>query len=137
MKTDQLKKLIKNRRRSGRGISSGKGKTAGRGTKGQKSRSGYNIPTGFEGGQNPIKKRIPKLGGFNRESRPAQVVNLGEIYKHFKTGATVSPSTLEKKGLIRDKEQPVKVLAMGSDKSKKLKFSSDLSFSKSAKEASK
>jgi len=127
MKTDQL----------GRGISSGKGKTAGRGTKGQKARSGYNIPTGFEGGQNPIKKRIPKLGGFKRESENIQIVNLDQINIRFKAGSSVSATSLKKEGLIEDRYMPVKILARGGKKSKKYKFSDKLKLSKAVKKFSK
>jgi large subunit ribosomal protein L15 len=122
MKSNQLKKTTKNRKRVGRGEGSGQGRTAGRGNKGQKSRSGGNIPIGFEGGQNPLRKRIPKVGGFNRVNREqAQVVNLNRLESNFSANQTVSPQTLVKKGLIKDSQKPVKILGDGV-LSKKLKF---------------
>lgn len=133
MKTNNLKKIVKNRKRPGRGISAGRGKTAGRGTKGQKSRSGYNIPKGFEGGQTPIKKRIPKLGGFNYQRTKNQIVNFSDISKNYLDDEVVSPKTLLEKGLIKDAEVEVKVLAKG-QLTKKVKFFG-VKFSDSAKKA--
>jgi len=69
IKLNQLKKIVKRSKRVGRGISAGQGKTAGRGTKGQKSRTGHSIPVGFEGGQTPLKQRLPKIGGFYRHKK--------------------------------------------------------------------
>ena len=122
MKSNQLKKTVKNRKRIGRGESSGQGRTAGRGDKGQKSRSGGNIPPGFEGGQNPLKKRIPKVGGFTRFGKEkARVVNLGQLESSFSVNQTVSPQVLVEKGLIRDGKGAVKILGDGVLK-KKLVF---------------
>lgn len=136
MKANNLKKLVKNRKRSGRGISAGRGKTAGRGTKGQKSRSGYNLPKGFEGGQTPIKKRIPKLGGFKYKRIDNQVVNLAQINNNYDDNETVSAKTLKEKGLIRDIDQPIKILGGDKKLTKKVKFLG-LNFSKSAKKVVK
>jgi large subunit ribosomal protein L15 len=133
MKTNNLKKIVKNRKRPGRGISAGRGKTAGRGTKGQKSRSGYNIPKGFEGGQNPIKKRIPKLGGFNYQITKNQIVNFSDISKYYQDDEMVSPKTLLEKGLIKNDKISVKILANG-QLTKMVKFSG-VKFSDSAKKA--
>ncbi len=100
--------------RVGRGIAAGQGKTAGRGTKGQKSRSGYNIPRKFEGGQSPLYLRLPKVRGFGRGVTHRHATNLvvdrALINKHFKDGDIVSPATLFTKKLITAADQPVKVL---------------------------
>ncbi|HEY1074106.1 MAG TPA: 50S ribosomal protein L15 [Patescibacteria group bacterium] len=100
--------------RVGRGISAGQGKTAGRGTKGQKSRSGYNIPRKFEGGQTPLILRLPKVRGFKHHRLETQLVDRSLINKHFTDGEVVSPTTLAQKGLIKSLDLPVKVL--GSEK---------------------
>ena len=75
------------RTRVGRGIAAGKGKTAGRGTKGQKSRAGGSIPAGFEGGQTPVHRRVPKLRGFKNPFKIAyEVVNVGRISDYAEQG---------------------------------------------------
>lgn len=102
----------KDRKRVGRGIGSGYGKTAGRGTKGQNSRTGGGVRPGFEGGQNPLLQRIPKLRGFTSRNPKAQVVHTDQL-NVFKSGATVSPQTLLDAGLISDVKVPVKVLLRG------------------------
>ncbi len=106
--------LKKAKNRVGRGISAGQGKTAGRGTKGQKSRSGYNIPRKFEGGQTPLILRLPKARGFTKgyNKRKAEVVIIDRelINKHFKDGDVVSPTTLLEKKLIADASVSVKIL---------------------------
>lgn len=107
------------RRRVGRGPGSGSGKTAGRGHKGQKSRSGYSRRFGFEGGQMPLVRRIPKRGFSNRFRESYQVVNLRDLERVFSDGDAVSPELLVAKGLIRRGPQPVKILAAG-DLTKKL-----------------
>jgi large subunit ribosomal protein L15 len=100
-------------RRVGRGHGSGRGKTAGRGTKGQKSRSGGNLPAWFEGGQTPLHVRTPKLHGFKNRFRveyaPLNLAKLGEVEK----GTLVTPDVLAHDGLIRDTKLPVKVLGVG------------------------
>lgn len=113
-------KNIKKSKRAGRGIASGKGKTAGRGTKGQKSRSGYNIPRRFEGGQTPLVQRLPKVKGFKSRKSKAVVLKIELIEKKFKDSDKVNLKTLLKKGLIKDRNIPVKIL--GSKSTKKLKF---------------
>ncbi|MFA6493171.1 MAG: 50S ribosomal protein L15 [Patescibacteria group bacterium] len=113
-------KNIKPGKRVGRGIASGKGKTAGRGTKGQKSRSGYNIPRSFEGGQTPLIQRLPKNKGFKSRRIKPQVINIEKIENYFKDGETVNYKTLIEKKLILNKNLPVKIL--GSKFQKKLKF---------------
>lgn len=100
-------------KRVGRGHGSGRGTTAGHGTKGQKSRSGVTIRPGFEGGQLPQIKRLPRLRGFrNRFRVEYQPVNT-EDFERFDAGATVTPEDLLKAGLIRRLDEPVKVLAHG------------------------
>lgn len=102
----------KDRKRVGRGIGSGYGKTAGRGTKGQNSRTGGGVRPGFEGGQNPLLQRIPKLKGFTSRSPKTQVVHTDQL-NIFKAGATVNPQSLFEAGLIDNLNIPVKVLLRG------------------------
>jgi large subunit ribosomal protein L15 len=97
--------------RKGRGEASGKGKSAGRGTKGSKSRG--SIRLGFEGGQMPLQRRVPKLRGFNRPSKVIwSVVNLDRLGAAFPRGGSVDPAALVEAGLAR-KNTPVKVLGNG------------------------
>ena len=101
------------RKRLGRGEASGLGKTSGRGHKGQGSRSGSGVPMGFEGGQNPLLRRLPKFGFTkpNRELR--EVITLTELNR-FKDGATVDMASLKEIKLISSKfEGRVKILATG------------------------
>jgi large subunit ribosomal protein L15 len=107
------------RKRVGRGPGSGSGKTAGRGHKGQKSRSGYSRRYGFEGGQMPLVRRIPKRGFTNIFRVEFQVVNFRDLERVFSEGDTVSPESLIEKGLVRGGKRLVKVLADG-DLTKKL-----------------
>ena len=100
------------KKRVGRGPGSGNGKTAGRGNKGAQSRSGYSYKRGFEGGQMPLHRRVPKRGFNNVFRTEYEVVNLDQIEARFDTGATVSPDTLRAAGLVNSR-QPVKVLARG------------------------
>ena len=109
----------KSRKRIGRGPGSGTGKTAGKGHKGQKSRSGYSRRYGFEGGQMPLVRRIPKRGFCNIFRVEFQVVNLRDLERVFTDGDTVSIEALVDKGLVRHRKRPVKVLGEG-DLSKKL-----------------
>jgi len=102
----------KTHKRIGRGLSAGQGKTAGRGTKGQKSRSGHNIPRRFEGGQTPISMRLPKLPGFKSGHEKAVVITLDKISRNYKAGEEVSLKTLIEKGLAK-KGQRAKVLNTG------------------------
>lgn len=100
--------------RVGRGIGSGRGKTAGRGVKGQKSRTGKGSPRGFEGGQNPLVRRVPKFG-FNRPFRVVfDVVNLDVIQTNFSDGDVVDPQALYAKGLVKSLKHSIKVLGNGS-----------------------
>ena len=101
------------RKRIGRGPGSGHGKTAGKGHKGQKSRSGYSRRYGFEGGQMPLVRRIPKRGFTNIFRVEYQVVNLRDLERIFADGDTVSPEELVEKGLVRGGKRLVKVLGDG------------------------
>ena len=102
------------RKRVGRGIAAGQGKTSGRGQKGQGSRSSVGLPKGFEGGQMPLKQRLPKLRGFHNRWRKEYVaVNLGKLAR-FDRGATVDPAALAERGLVPNARSRVKVLASGS-----------------------
>ncbi len=107
------------RKRVGRGPGSGNGKTAGRGHKGQKSRSGYSRRYGFEGGQMPLVRRIPKRGFTNIFRIEVQIVNLRDLERVFADGDSVTPEVLAERGLVRSADAPVKVLGTG-DLSKKL-----------------
>ena len=115
----------KNRKRVGRGHAAGQGKTAGRGMNGQKSRSGGGKGAGFEGGQQPLAMRLPKLPGFINHNRveyaPVNVSRLEEIYAD---GETVNGETLCAKGVIKKPFIPVKVLGNG-EITKKLTVSVD------------
>ena len=101
------------RKRVGRGQGSGLGKTAGRGHKGAQSRSGYNQKRGFEGGQMPLHRRIPKRGFHNPFRVEYAVVNLDAIAQAFEAGTVVTPEALRERGLLRGKMAPVKVLGRG------------------------
>jgi large subunit ribosomal protein L15 len=107
------------RTRVGRGPGSGLGKTSGRGEKGQKSRTGYSRRLGFEGGQMPLVRRLPKRGFTNIFRVPYQVVNLADLDQNFADGETVTVAMLREKGLIRRGKRPVKILADG-DLNKKI-----------------
>ena len=100
------------RKRVGRGPGSGNGKTAGRGNKGAQSRSGYSYKRGFEGGQMPLHRRLPKRGFHNPFRTEYAVVNLDQLEAQFESGATVTPDTLRASGLINSRH-PIKVLARG------------------------
>ncbi len=107
------------RKRVGRGPGSGTGKTAGRGHKGQKSRSGYSRRYGFEGGQMPLVRRIPKRGFTNIFRVEYQLVHLADLEEAFEDGARVTLEALLEKRLVRAGKGPVKVLSDG-DLAKKL-----------------
>jgi len=106
------------RKRIGRGPGSGTGKTAGRGHKGQKSRSGYSRRYGFEGGQMPLVRRIPKRGFANIFRVEYQIVNVRDLESIFEDGAQVDLEAMAAKGLVRAGKGPVKVLANGELKKK-------------------
>ncbi len=119
MKSHELQvKAHKDSKRLGRGIGSGRGKTAGRGTKGQWARTGGGVRPGFEGGQNPLSRRLPKKRGFKALNHTDyQVINIQDLAK-FKAGASVDAQALAAIGLIGDAAKPVKLLADGELKSK-------------------
>jgi len=101
------------KKRVGRGQGSGTGKTAGRGHKGAQSRSGYKRKRGFEGGQMPLHRRVPKRGFHNPFRVEYRVVNLDVIAERFDAGAEVTPEMLREAGLIKGGRGPIKVLARG------------------------
>lgn len=102
----------KKRKRVGRGHATGSGKTSGRGQKGQKARTGYSHKAGFEGGQNPLYKRVPKRGFTNIFRQEFQLVNLWLLAKHGISGE-VTPEMLKEKKIIRRTDVPVKILGHG------------------------
>lgn len=120
------------KKRLGRGQGSGLGKTSGRGNKGQKSRSGYSRKRGFEGGQMPLHRRLPKRGFTNIFKREWAEVNLARLEELFETGAAVTPEVLVEKGLVRKSlKGSVAILGKG-DLNKSLTISAHR-FSESAK----
>ena len=110
------KKAVK---RIGRGPASGQGKTAGKGHKGQKARAGRGMRAGFEGGQIPLQRRIPKRGFNNIFAKEIAIVNVAALEKTFDNGATVDIEALKATGLIKKELDGVKVLGNG-ELSKKL-----------------
>ena len=103
----------KNAKRVGRGTGSGHGTTAGRGSKGQLSRSGGGKGPGFEGGQTPIYRRLPKRGFNNKFKVEYAVVNVGDLERVFESGDKVDGEALREKGLVRGYDVRVKVLGDG------------------------
>src|SRR6188474_1940112 len=101
------------KKRIGRGQGSGNGKTAGRGHKGAKSRSGYKFKRGFEGGQMPLHRRVPKRGFHNPFRVEYEVVNLDTLATRFDTGTVITPALLHEHGLVSGGKRLVKVLARG------------------------
>ncbi|GAA4873397.1 50S ribosomal protein L15 [Paenibacillus vulneris] len=102
----------KTRKRVGRGIGSGMGKTATRGHKGQNARSGGGVRPGFEGGQNPLYRRLPKRGFTNRFRKEFAIVNLTELNK-FAAGTEVTPELLLESGIVKNARDGIKVLGNG------------------------
>lgn len=109
----------KNRKRVGRGPGSGNGKTAGRGHKGQQSRSGYTRRMGFEGGQMPLQRRLPKRGFHHDHRWPRAVVNVDVLNKAFENGDEVTTAILQERNLAATMKGGVKILGRG-DLTKKL-----------------
>jgi large subunit ribosomal protein L15 len=107
------------KKRVGRGPGSGHGKTASRGNKGAQSRSGFRFKRGFEGGQTPIHRRVPKRGFTNIFRVEYAVVNLDTLAEVFEAGSSVTPELLRERGLVRQAKAKVKVLGRG-DITKKL-----------------
>lgn len=115
MKLNELspsKGSTKSRKRLGRGVASGTGKTAGRGNKGHKSRSGGGVKPGFEGGQMPIHRRLPKRGFTNIFRKDYAIVNLRDLSR-FENGSVVDQALLTQAGLVKGKYFGVKLLALG------------------------
>lgn len=104
----------KARKRVGRGHASGQGKTAGRGLNGQKSRAGGGKGAGFEGGQTPLARRLPKLPGFRNPNRVEyKAVNVSRLDAKFEAGDVVDGASLKAKGIIKHEDEPVKILGDG------------------------
>ncbi|MDE4085083.1 50S ribosomal protein L15 [Planococcus maritimus] len=120
------------RKRVGRGIGSGTGKTAGKGHKGQKARSGGGVRPGFEGGQNPLFRRLPKRGFTNINRKDYTVVNL-DVLNRFEEGTEITPALLIETGVVSKERSGIKILGNGS-LDKKLSVQAH-KFSASAKEA--
>ena len=120
------------KKRVGRGPGSGLGKTAGRGEKGQKSRSGYSAKIGFEGGQMPLHRRLPKRGFTNIFKKRWLEVSLAALDQHFEADAEITPEVLHDRGLIKKAKYDVVVLGNG-EVSKPLRVSAHR-FTKSARE---
>ena len=116
----------KKRKRVGRGPGSGLGKTCGRGHKGAKSRSGFKNKRGFEGGQTPLKRRLPKFGFTNLNRQTYQLINLDRLEKleQLTDGASLEMQQMLEMGLIRNTKTPVKLLGRGS-LTKKIKITVD------------
>ncbi|WP_026693340.1 50S ribosomal protein L15 [Peribacillus kribbensis] len=122
----------KERNRVGRGIGSGNGKTAGKGHKGQNARSGGGVRPGFEGGQTPLFRRLPKRGFTNINRKEFAIVNLDALNR-FEDGTEVTPELLIETGVIKNEKAGVKILAKGKVE-KKLTVKAH-KFSSAAKEA--
>ena len=120
------------KKRVGRGPGSGLGKTAGRGEKGQKSRSGYSRKIGFEGGQMPLHRRLPKRGFTNIFKKRWLEISLASLEEHFEADAEITPEVLHDRGLIKKARYDVVVLGNG-EISKPLRVSAHR-FTKSARE---
>jgi large subunit ribosomal protein L15 len=104
----------KNRTRVGRGEGSGKGKTAGRGTKGQQARSGSGVMVGFEGGQMPLQRRLPKRGFHNPFSKQYTTLNVSDLEGRFEAGTEITAQMLREQGVISGiRKDGIKVLGNG------------------------
>jgi len=103
----------KKRKRVGRGDASGQGGTAGKGDKGQKARSGGKVRVGFEGGQMPLSRRLPKRGFRNPFRKRFIAVNLNDLCKKFSKGAIIDEEALLASGIVRKKGNGIKILAKG------------------------
>ncbi|MFD0051580.1 50S ribosomal protein L15 [Actinomycetes bacterium NPDC127524] len=122
----------KERKRKGRGIGSGNGKTAGKGHKGQNARSGGGVRLGFEGGQTPLFRRLPKRGFTNINRKDYAIVNL-DVLNRFEEGTEVTPALLIETGIVSKEKAGIKILAKGNVE-KKLTVKAH-KFSSAAKEA--
>ena len=122
---------VQDRKRIGRGQGSGQGKTAGKGHKGQKARAGHGMRPGFEGGQMPLARRIPKRGFNNIFAKPLEAINVSDLEK-FEDGAVVDAKALLDAGVLSKCRYGVKILGNG-EISKKLTVKAS-AFSETAKE---
>src|SRR2546427_10549772 len=104
---------VKKRKRLGRGIGSGHGKTSGKGHKGRGSRSGGNTPPGYEGGQMPLQRRLPKRGFHNPFRKEFSIVNVSDLDARFDAGAMVDAAALRASGLVRRGKLAIKILGDG------------------------
>ena len=120
------------KKRIGRGPGSGLGKTAGKGHKGQKSRSGYSRKIGFEGGQMPLQRRLPKRGFTNIFKKKWLEISLTKLEENFSANDEITPEILHERGLIKKAKHDLVILGSG-EISKALKISAHR-FTKSAKE---
>ena len=102
----------KNRKRRGRGTATGQGKTGGRGMNGQKSRSGGGVRLGFEGGQMPLYRRLPKRGFTNIWGTEYTTINVKDLNR-FEAGTVVTPELLEEAGLVKQVKDGIKILGDG------------------------
>lgn len=107
-----VKGARKSRKRLGRGVASGQGKTAGRGTKGFNSRSGGGVRPGYEGGQMPIQRRLPKRGFKNLFRKDFSVVNIRDLNR-FEAGSLVDGEALGAAGIVKNRNKPIKLLGQG------------------------
>lgn len=135
MKLHELKPnpgSVKERKRLGRGTASGQGKTGGKGQKGQNSRSGGGVRPGFEGGQMPLYRRLPKRGFTNIFATQYAEINVEVLNDMFEDGAIITPNLLKETGILKRQLDGVKVLGNG-EITKKLTVKAN-KFSKSAVE---
>lgn len=122
----------KERKRIGRGAGSGQGKTAGKGHKGQKARAGRGMRAGFEGGQMPLQRRLPKRGFNNIFRKEIVAVNVADLEARFENGAVVDVESLKQVGLVKNSFDGIKILGNG-ELTKKLTVKA-AKFSEAAKE---
>ncbi len=122
----------KERKRIGRGAGSGQGKTAGKGHKGQKARAGHGMRPGFEGGQMPLQRRLPKRGFNNIFRKEIVALNVADLEAKFADGADVNVDTLKAAGLVKNSFDGIKILGNG-ELTKKLNVKAN-AFSASAKQ---
>ena len=122
----------KERKRIGRGAGSGQGKTAGKGHKGQKARAGRGMRAGFEGGQMPLQRRLPKRGFNNIFRKEIVAVNVADLEARFENGAVVDVESLKQVGLVKNSFDGIKILGNG-ELTKKFTVKAD-AFSESAKQ---
>ncbi|MCX7820940.1 MAG: 50S ribosomal protein L15 [Brevinematales bacterium] len=132
IKLNQPAGAVKKAKRVGRGIGNGRGRYCGKGQKGQKARSGGGVRIGFEGGQMPLYRRLPKRGFKNIDKVFYRIINVSQL-EVFKANEEVTIEKLEEKGLVKKANTPVKLLGNGDLKVKGLKVSVN-AISASAKE---